>query len=93
MDTYQGIDEHKLQAHLFHFLSEIIPVADEVGIKMAIHPDDPPFPLFGLPRVVSTEKHAQAIVETVDSKNNGLCFCTGGTSNVRTESAVKELSN
>lgn len=77
LDTYEDIDETKLQAHLLHFLKEIIPVANEVGIKMAIHPDDPPFPLFGLPRVVSTEKHARAIIETVDSPANGLCFCTG----------------
>ena len=77
LDTYENIGEAKLQAHLLHFLKEIIPVADEVGIKMAIHPDDPPFPLFGLPRVVSTESHARKIVETVDSPANGLCFCTG----------------
>ena len=77
LDTYENIDEAKLQAHLLHFLKEIIPVANEVGMKMAIHPDDPPFPLFGLPRVVSTEKHAQTIIETVDSPANGLCFCTG----------------
>ncbi|MFK7984081.1 MAG: mannonate dehydratase [Saprospiraceae bacterium] len=77
LDTYRNINERKLQAHLLYFLKEIIPVANEVGMKMAIHPDDPPFPLFGLPRVVSTEKHAQTIIQTVDSPANGLCFCTG----------------
>lgn len=77
LDTYQGIDENQLQANLFHFLKEIIPVASEVGAKMAIHPDDPPFPLFGLPRVVSTQKHAQAIIDVVNTAANGLCFCTG----------------
>ncbi|MEM6321216.1 MAG: mannonate dehydratase [Bacteroidota bacterium] len=77
LNTYRNIDEHKLQSHLFHFLRAIIPVAEEVGIKMAIHPDDPPFPLFGLPRVVSTEIHAKKIIESVDSEANGLCFCTG----------------
>ena len=77
LDTYENIDEAKLQAHLLHFLKEIIPVANEVDMKMAIHPDDPPFPLFGLPRVVSTEKHAQTIIESIDSPSNGLCFCTG----------------
>ena len=77
LDTYQGIDENQLQANLFYFLKEIIPVAAAVDVKMAIHPDDPPFPLFGLPRVVSTEKHAQAILDIVDHEVNGLCFCTG----------------
>ncbi|MFK7983889.1 MAG: mannonate dehydratase [Saprospiraceae bacterium] len=77
LDTYKNIDAKRMQAHLIHFLKEIIPVADEVGVKMAIHPDDPPFSLFGLPRVVSTEADAQAIINAVDSPNNGLCFCSG----------------
>lgn len=77
LDTYQTIDKQKLQAHLFHFLRQIVPVAEEVGARLAIHPDDPPFPLFGLPRVVSTHEHAQAILAAVDSIANGLCFCTG----------------
>jgi len=66
-----------LQAHLIHFLKEIIPVAEEANVKMAIHPDDPPFSLLGLPRVVSTEADANAIINAIDSPNNGLCFCTG----------------
>ncbi len=77
LDTYRNIDARQLQAHLIYFLQEIIPVAEEAKVKMAIHPDDPPFPLLGLPRVVSTEQDAQAIINAVDSPNNGLCFCTG----------------
>ena len=77
LDTYQNIDAKGLQANLLYFIKEIIPVAASVGIKMAIHPDDPPFSLLSLPRVVSTEADAQAIFQAVDSLSNGLCFCTG----------------
>ena len=77
LDSYENIDEGKLQAHLLYFIQQIAPVAAEVGAKLAIHPDDPPFPLFGLPRVVSTAQHAQKIIETIDNPANGLCFCTG----------------
>ncbi|WP_316789538.1 mannonate dehydratase [Pedobacter frigoris] len=77
LDTYKGIDEDRLSAHLTHFLSEIIPVADAAGIKMAIHPDDPPYAIFGLPRVVSTAELVQKLFTAVPSLSNGLCFCTG----------------
>ncbi len=77
LDTYEGIDEAQLRAHLIYFLQQIVPVADEVGIRMAIHPDDPPFPIFGLPRVVKTAEDVSQLVKAVPSVNNGLCFCTG----------------
>ena len=75
--TYEHIGPKELKAHLFAFLSEIIPTAEEAGILMCIHPDDPPFPILGLPRVVSTEQDIVDLYQAVDSPNNGLTFCTG----------------
>ena len=77
LDEYSGIDTRKLKSHLFYFLEEIVPLAEEWGVRLAIHPDDPPWPLLGLPRVVSNIMDAQEIIEHVNSVSNGLTLCTG----------------
>ena len=77
LDTYKGIDRKKLQSHLIYFLQQIVPVAEECGVVLSIHPDDPPFAVLGLPRVVSNSDDVQALIDAVPSLNNGLCFCTG----------------
>ncbi|MCD9855353.1 mannonate dehydratase [Epilithonimonas sp. JDS] len=77
IDEYSEIGEQGLRENLKLFLKEIIPIAAENEVLMAIHPDDPPFPILGLPRIVSTESDALEILQTVDSYYNGLCFCTG----------------
>jgi mannonate dehydratase len=77
LQTYAHIDAAMLKAHLFHFLRKIIPVAEKLGLQMAIHPDDPPYPILGLPRIVSTEQDAVDLLDAAPSPANGLCFCTG----------------
>lgn len=77
LSEYEGITDTVLRNNLYTFLKEIMPVAKQEKVLMAIHPDDPPFPLLGLPRVVSTEADAAMLLAAYDSKYNGLCFCTG----------------
>lgn len=77
LDAYVDVDRKKLQSHLIHFLQQIIPVADTVGVVMSIHPDDPPFSILGLPRVVSNANDINVLINEVPSLANGLCFCTG----------------
>ena len=77
LKTYEGIDAAKLKQHLFYFLQQVVPIAEAAGLKMAIHPDDPPYPVLGLPRIVSTEQDAQELMAAAPSPANGLCFCTG----------------
>ena len=75
--TYENIDAAKLKEHLFYFLQQVVPVAEANGLQMAIHPDDPPYSLLGLPRIVSTENDLAELLHCIESPANGLCFCTG----------------
>jgi mannonate dehydratase len=74
---YEGIDTRRLKNHLIYFLQQVVPVAEACGLRMAIHPDDPPFSVLGLPRVLSTSKDALELMDAVPAVANGLCFCTG----------------
>lgn len=77
IDHYQSITEEQLMDNLIYFLKEIVPVAEEKDVLLAIHPDDPPWSIFGLPRVVTNKKNLQYLLQAVDSPNNGITFCTG----------------
>ena len=77
LNEYKNIGSSELEANLKHFLQEVIPIAEEHNVLMAIHPDDPPYPILGLPRVVSKQKDIKRLLSDVDSANNGITFCTG----------------
>jgi mannonate dehydratase len=77
LDTYRHIGDAELRHHLYQFVQQITPVAADSGIRLSIHPDDPPYPILGLPRVVSTEQDAKLLLEASDNPANGICFCTG----------------
>lgn len=80
LETYSAIDRDKLREHLSLFLKEVVPVAEIAGVNLCIHPDDPPFPVLGLPRIVSSQEDLEWICHQVDSTTNGITFCTGSLS-------------
>ena len=77
---YNGIDKNELRKNMSYFLNRVIPTAENYGVKLAVHPDDPPFPVFGLPRIVSNEDDIELILKMIDSNSNGLTLCTGSLS-------------
>ncbi len=77
LTAYRGIDEARLRRHLVEFLEAVCPRADELGVRLTLHPDDPPRPLFGLPRIAKSEADYRALFDAVPNAANGICFCTG----------------
>src|SRR5690606_2502626 len=77
LEAYKNVSEEQLWANLRYFLEQIIPIAEEHDIQMAIHPDDPPWPIFGLPRIITSQDNIRRFLSLVDSPSNGLTFCSG----------------
>ncbi|MCB0533361.1 MAG: mannonate dehydratase [Lewinellaceae bacterium] len=92
LQGYAQISPALLKKHLFEFLQEVVPVAEASGLKMAIHPDDPPYPVLGLPRVVSTEEDVEQLLAAAPSTANGLCFCTGSFG-ARADNDIRRMFN
>ncbi|MDF2908826.1 MAG: uxuA1, partial [Herbinix sp.] len=86
---YAKVDEEALWSNLEYFLKQIIPVAKECDVRMAIHPDDPPYPIFGLPRIITNEKNLDRFLKLVDNEYNGLTFCTGSLGSANFNSIVE----
>ncbi|MEM7464506.1 MAG: mannonate dehydratase, partial [Pseudomonadota bacterium] len=91
LELYSEIDADRLQQNFIEFLDAVAPVAEELGVRLALHPDDPPRPLFGLPRVVSSARDYARLFEAVPVQSNGMCFCTGSLG-VRTDNDVVEIA-
>ena len=75
IEKYREVDDDKMRENLIYFLNAICPIADELGLQMAVHPDDPPFSVFGLPRIVSTASDCEYLLSNANYRSNGLCFC------------------
>ncbi len=86
---YAEVGEDGLWDNLTYFLKKVIPVAEECGVRMAIHPDDPPYPIFGLPRIITNEENLDRFLKIVDSPSNSLCLCTGSLGCAKTNDVVK----
>ena len=86
---YAEVGEDGLWANLEYFLKKVIPVAEECDVRMAIHPDDPPYPIFGLPRIITNEENLDRFLKIVDSPANSLCLCTGSLGCAKTNDVVK----
>ena len=80
LDLYKGIDKDKLRENMKYFLEAIMPVCEETGINMCVHPDDPPIPVLGLPRIVNSDEDIEWFLSAVDNPHNGLTFCAGSLS-------------